>query len=58
MIQYDLRGYHELEYSSKDINVHNILNLGLLPKQENIYKGNRKLLSIDNPWLKTQVKKI
>lgn len=35
----------------------NILNLGLLPKNENISKGNKRLIEITIPWLKDQIKK-
>lgn len=35
----------------------NLFNLGLLPKKDNISKSNKKLVQIDNPWLKEQIKK-
>ncbi|SFT38669.1 Protein of unknown function [Lishizhenia tianjinensis] len=41
----------------KDILVHNIFNLGLLPKDENIGKGNKKLIEITNQWLIDQIEK-
>ena len=34
---------------------HNVLNMGLLPKRENISKSNNKLKMIDNAWLKNQI---
>lgn len=30
---------------------HNLYNLALLPKRENISKGNKKLININDPWL-------
>ncbi|HEX8177257.1 MAG TPA: DUF262 domain-containing protein [Pyrinomonadaceae bacterium] len=36
---------------------HNLFNLGLLPKDENISKGNKKLGQIQNKWLKDQIEK-
>ena len=41
----------------KDIIKDNILNLGLLPKDENISKGNKKLVEINQQWLKDQIKR-
>lgn len=35
----------------------NILNLGLLPKDDNISKSNKRLIEINSPWLKDQIKK-
>lgn len=35
----------------------NILNLGLLPKDENISKSNKRLVEIHQQWLKDQIKK-
>ncbi|MEY8254316.1 DUF262 domain-containing protein [Clostridium perfringens] len=41
----------------KEVIKDNILNLGLLPKDENISKGNKKLVEINEHWLKDQIKK-
>lgn len=41
----------------KEILQDSLYNLGLLPKDENISKSDKKLSSIDNPWLKEQVAK-
>lgn len=35
----------------------NLLNLGLLPSNENISKGKKRLINIDNEWLKQQIEK-
>ena len=35
----------------------NLLNLGLLPKDENVAKSNKKLIMIDSQWLKDQIVK-
>ncbi len=40
----------------KDVQ-NNLFNLALLPKRENISKGNRRLVEISNQWLKDQIKK-
>lgn len=42
---------------NKEIIVHNIFNLGLLPKDENIGKSNKKLVEITNQWLTDQIEK-
>ena len=34
----------------------NLFNLALLPKTENISKGGKKLIQIDDSWLKSQIK--
>lgn len=36
---------------------HNLFNLGLLPKDENTSKGNKRLTQINNSWLKDQIYK-
>lgn len=41
----------------KDIIKDNILNLGLLPKDENISKSNKRLTEIGSQWLKDQIQK-
>ena len=41
----------------KEVLKDNILNLGLLPKNENISKSNKKLVEINQQWLKDQIKK-
>ena len=40
-----------------DVIQHNILNLGLLPKSENVAKSNKRLVEIIDPWLKDQITK-
>ncbi len=42
---------------NKDSVVHSILNLGLLPKNENISKGKKRLIEVTDEWLKNQIKK-
>lgn len=49
--------FAESNIERKDIIRDNILNLGLLPKDENIAKSNKKLILIDSQWLKDQIKK-
>lgn len=49
--------FNESSITNKDIIQHNLLNLGLLPKDENISKGNKKLILIENEWLKSQITK-
>lgn len=49
--------FKESSIDNKDYIQHNLLNLGLLPKDENISKGNKKLILIDNDWLKSQITK-
>lgn len=39
----------------KDIVQDNLLNLGLLPKEENTSKGSKRLVEITKPWLKEQI---
>lgn len=34
----------------------NLFNLGLLPKRDNISKGNKRLVEIDDLWLKSQIR--
>lgn len=41
---------------NKEEIVDNLFNLALLPKTENISKGNKKLSMIDDSWLKNQIK--
>jgi hypothetical protein len=48
----------ELESSTldgKELKAHNLFNLALLPKKENIWKNDKWLKLIDNTWLKDQV---
>lgn len=48
----------ELEPSTlagKELKTHNLFNLALLPKKENISKNDKWLKSIDDAWLKDQV---
>ena len=41
----------------KDFIQHSLYNLGLLPKNENVSKGDEKLKSIEDEWLKKQIVK-
>ena len=41
----------------KNVIMNNILNLGVLPTNENISKGKKRLTQIDDAWLKTQIEK-
>lgn len=47
--------FDESRYPNKEYLKHNITNLALLPKKENISKGNKKLIEINNIWLKQQI---
>lgn len=49
--------FNESSFLRKEIIQHNLLNLGLLPKDENIAKSNKKLVLIDSQWLKDQIVK-
>lgn len=49
--------FNESSIPRKDVIQNNLLNLGLLPKDENIAKSNKKLILIDSQWLKDQIKK-
>lgn len=49
--------FNESSIERKDVIQNNLLNLGLLPKNENIAKGNKKLILIDSQWLKDQIVK-
>jgi hypothetical protein len=40
---------------NKELKIHNLSNLALLPKKDNISKRNQPLRDITDPWLKTQV---
>jgi hypothetical protein len=40
--------------STKDF-MNNLANLALLPRRQNISKGNKKLNEIDDPWLRDQI---
>lgn len=44
-------------FQNKDSIVHSIFNLGLLPKNDNISKGKKKLIEISDMWLKDQIEK-
>lgn len=41
----------------KDSLQHNLFNLAVLPKDENISKSNKRLVEITNDWLRTQITK-
>lgn len=43
--------------SNKDMKMHNLFNLALLPKKDNISKSNKKLIEINDPWLIDQIEK-
>lgn len=43
--------------ANKDIIQHNIYNLCILPKDENISKSKKRLIEITDPWLKNQITK-
>lgn len=49
--------FNESSIARKEVVQDNLLNLGLLPKDENIAKSNKKLILIDSQWLKDQVTK-
>ena len=49
--------FNESTISRKEVIQNNILNLGLLPKDENVAKSNKKLILIDSQWLKDQIAK-
>lgn len=49
--------FAESSIDKSDVLKDNILNLGLLPKDENISKGKKKLTGITHEWLKDQVEK-
>lgn len=49
--------FNESSIPRKEIIQNNLLNLGLLPKDENVAKSNKKLIMIDSQWLKDQIVK-
>lgn len=49
--------FNESSIPRKEIIQDNLLNLGLLPKDENIAKSNKKLSMIDSTWLEDQIVK-
>lgn len=49
--------FNESSIPRKDVIQNNLLNLGLLPKDENVAKSNKKLILIDSQWLKDQIVK-
>lgn len=49
--------FNESSIARKEVIQDNLLNLGLLPKDENVAKSNKKLILIDSQWLKDQVTK-
>ncbi len=42
---------------NKESIMHSIFNLGLLPKNDNISKGKKRLIEISDAWLKDQIEK-
>ena len=42
---------------NKESVVNSILNLGLLPKNENISKSKKRLIEVTDEWLKNQIEK-
>ncbi len=49
--------FNESTIPRKGIIQDNILNLGLLPKDENVAKSNKRLILIESRWLKDQIQK-
>ena len=49
--------FNESTIERKNIIQDNILNLGLLPKDDNVSKSNKKLTLIEKQWLKDQILK-
>lgn len=49
--------FKESSIPNREIIKDNILNLGILPKDDNVAKSNKKLILIDSQWLKDQIKK-
>lgn len=49
--------FNESSIPMKEVVQNNLLNLGLLPKDENVAKSNKKLILIDSQWLKDQIVK-
>lgn len=49
--------FNKSALANKDSIQHNIYNLALLPKDENISKSNKRLVEISDQWLKDQIKK-
>jgi hypothetical protein len=49
--------FNESIIERKDIIQHNLLNLGLLPKDDNVAKSNKRLNAIVSSWLKDQIVK-
>lgn len=49
--------FNESIIERKDIIQHNLLNLGLLPKDDNVAKSNKRLNAINSDWLKDQIVK-
>lgn len=47
--------FNESSIPRKEVIQNNLLNLGLLPKDENVAKSNKKLILIDSQWLKDQI---
>ncbi|EJQ04153.1 DUF262 domain-containing protein [Bacillus cereus] len=47
----------DLSIDEKDLSCNNLFNLALLPKGNNIAKGNKKLKVLDDPWLIDQITK-
>lgn len=49
--------FNESSIPRKGVIQHNLLNLGLLPKDINVSKSNKKLIAIDSQWLRDQIVK-
>lgn len=49
--------FNESIIDRKDVIQHNLLNLGLLPKDDNVAKSNKRLNAIFSSWLKDQIVK-
>lgn len=49
--------FHESSIPRKEVIQDNLLNLGVLPKDENVAKSNKKLSVIESAWLIDQIEK-
>ena len=48
--------FNNSTYDRKETLRDNLLNLGILPKQENCSKGKKRLIEITDSWMKTMIK--
>ncbi len=49
--------FNDTSIARSEVIQHNLLNLGLLPKNENIAKSNKRLIEITDQWLIDQIEK-